>query len=65
MHSTSDCCSYNKDSKPLGAAGGKSSKSKKPHKKIEGDKSMAFMQTMFKSYAKARKGSKSKKHKKR
>jgi hypothetical protein len=63
MHNTSYCRCYDKDGKPLGAAAGKPSKSKKPYKKFGGNKSMAFMQTMFEAYAKAKKASKSKKHK--
>jgi hypothetical protein len=67
MHITnnSDCRCYNKDGKFLGAAAGKPSKSKKPYKKFGGNKNMAFMQTMFEAYAKAKKASKSKKPKKR
>jgi hypothetical protein len=64
MHNTSDCHCYLKDGKPLEAAADKPSKSKKPRKKFWGNKSMAFMQTMFEAYAKAKKASKSKKCKK-
>jgi hypothetical protein len=45
------------------ASAGKPYESKKPHKKFGGNKSMAFMQTMFKAY-KAKKAGKSKKRKK-
>jgi hypothetical protein len=50
---------------PFMAAAVKPSESKKPQKKFWGDKSMAFMQTMFEAYAKAKKAGKSKKRKKR
>ncbi len=46
------------------AAAGKPSESKKPSKKFGGNKSMAFMQTMFEDYVKAKKAGKSKKCKK-
>jgi hypothetical protein len=49
---------------PLGAAVGKVSESKKPYKMFGGNRSKAFMQTMFEAYAKAKKANKSKKHKK-
>ncbi len=66
-HNTLDCCCYDSNGKPLEAAAGKPAESKKSHKKFGGDKSMAFIQTMFKAYVKARKAGagKSKKHKKR
>ncbi len=65
-HNTLDCHPYDSNSKPLKAAAGKPSESKKPHKKLGGDKGMAFMQTMFEAYAKAsNKAGKSKKRKKR
>ncbi len=54
-HNTLDCCCYDSNSKPLAAAAGKPSESKKSRKKFGGDKSMAFMQTMFKAYVKAKK----------
>ncbi len=60
MFNTSDCHCYDKDGKPLGAATGKPFNSKKPYKKLGGNKQMAFMQTMFEAYAKAKKASKSK-----
>jgi hypothetical protein len=51
--------------KPLEAAAGKPSESKKPYKS-GGDKNMAFMQSMFEAYAKSqKKAGKSKKRKKR
>jgi hypothetical protein len=55
MHNTLDCCCYDSNGKPLEAAAGKPSESKKPYKKSGGDKSMAFFQSMFEAYAKARK----------
>jgi hypothetical protein len=61
-HNTLDyhCCH-----KPLVAAAGKPSESKKPYKKSRGDKGMAFMQSMFEAYVKSqKKAGKSKKHKK-
>ncbi len=60
-----DCHCYDSNSKPLAAAAGKPSESKKPHKKFWGNKSIAFMQTMFEAYVKAKKAGKSKKRKKR
>jgi hypothetical protein len=50
---------------PFEAAAGKPTESKKPHKKFGGKRSMAFMQTMFEAYVKAKKAGKSKKCKKR
>jgi hypothetical protein len=50
-----DCCRYDSNGKPLKAAADKPAESKKSHKKIGGDKSMTFMQTMFKAYVKAQK----------
>jgi hypothetical protein len=41
--------------KPLKATAGKPAESKKPNKKFGGNKGMAFMQTMFKAYVKAKK----------
>jgi hypothetical protein len=66
-HNTLDCHRYDSNGKPLEAAAGKSSESKKPYKKSGGDKGMApFMQSMFKAYVKSqKKAGKSKKHKKR
>ncbi len=49
-----DCHRYDSNGKPLKAAAGKPSESKKPSKKSGGDKGMAFMQSMFKAYEKAR-----------
>jgi hypothetical protein len=61
-----DCRCHDSNGKPLEAAAGKLSESKKPYKKSGGNKGMAFMQTMFKAYAKIqKKAGKSKKHKKR
>jgi hypothetical protein len=54
-HNTLDCCCYDSNGKPLKAAAGKPSESKKPYKKSGGDKGMAFMQTMFEAYAKSQK----------
>jgi hypothetical protein len=65
-HNTSDCRRYDSNGKPLEAAAGKPSQSKKPYKKSGGDKGMAFMQSMFEAYVKSqKKAGKSKKHKKR
>ncbi len=66
MHKTLDCRHYHSKSKPLKAAAGKPSESKKPYKKSGGNKGMAFMQSMFKAYVKSqKKAGKSKKRKKR
>ncbi len=66
MHNTLNYRHYDSNGKLLVAsAGNKPSESKKPYKKFGGDKSMAFMQTMFEAYAKAKKARKSKKCKKR
>jgi hypothetical protein len=66
MHNTLDCCCYDSISKPLEAAAGKPSESKKPYKKSGGNRNMAFMQSMFEAYAKSqKKAGKSKKRKKR
>ncbi len=65
-HTTLDCCCYDSNGKPLEAAVGKPSESKKPYKKSGGDKSMALMQSMFEAYIKSqKKAGKSKKCKKR
>ena len=64
-HNTLDCCHYDSNGKPLKAAAGKPSESKKPYKKSGGDKGMAFMQSMFEAYVKSqKKASKSRKRKK-
>jgi hypothetical protein len=64
-HNTLDCHCYDSNGKPLKAAAGKPSESKRPYKKSGGDKNMAFMQSMFEAYAKCqKKASKSKKRKK-
>ncbi len=63
-HNTRDYRCYDKDGKPLAAAARKLPNSKKPYKKFKGDKSMAFMQTMFEAYGKAKRAGKSKKCKK-
>ncbi len=54
-HNTLDCRRYDSNGKPLEAAAGKPSESKKPYKKLGGDKGMAFMQSMFKAYTKSQK----------
>jgi hypothetical protein len=54
MHNTLDCHHYDSTGKPLVAAAVKSSESKKPYKKFGGNKSMSFVQTMFKGNEKAR-----------
>jgi hypothetical protein len=65
-HNTLDCHCYDSNDKPLEAAAGKPSESKKPYKKSGGDKGMAFMQSLVKAYVKSqKKAGKSKKHKKR
>jgi hypothetical protein len=64
-HKTLNCRCYDSNGKPLEAAAGKPSESKKPYKKSGGNKGMAFMQPMFKAYVKSqKKAGKSKKHKK-
>jgi hypothetical protein len=64
-HNTLDCHCYDSNGKPLEAAAGKPSESKKPYKKSGGNKDMAFMQSMFEAYAKSqKKAGKSKKRKK-
>ncbi len=64
-HKTLDCRCYDSNGKPLLAAAGKPSESKKPYKKSGGDKGMAFMQSMFEAYVKSQtKAGKSKKCKK-
>jgi hypothetical protein len=66
MHNTLDCHHYDSNGKSLEATAGKPSESKKPYKKSGGNKNMAFMQSMFKAYAKIQKiAGKSKKRKKR
>jgi hypothetical protein len=65
MHNTLDCRCYDSNGKPLEAAAGKPSESKKPYKKSGGNKGMAFMQSMFEAFVKSqKKAGKSKKHKK-
>ncbi len=65
-HNTLDCRHYDSNGKPLEAAAGKTSESKKPYKKSGGNKGMAFIQSMFKAYVKSqKKAGKSKKCKKR
>jgi hypothetical protein len=65
-HNTLDCRCYDSNGKPLQAAAGKPSESKKPYKKSGGNKNMAFMQSMFKAYKiSQKKAGKSKKRKKR
>jgi hypothetical protein len=54
-HNTLDCRCYDSNGKPLEAAAGKPSESKKPYKKPGGDKGMAFMQSMFEAYVKSQK----------
>jgi hypothetical protein len=50
-----DCCCYDSNGKPLEAAAGKPSESKKPYKKSGGNEDMAFMQFMFEAYVKSQK----------
>jgi hypothetical protein len=54
-HNTFDCHCYDSNGKPLKAAAGKPSESKKTYKKFGGNKGMAFMQTMFEAYVKSQK----------
>jgi hypothetical protein len=54
-NNTMDCRCYDSHGKPLVAAAGKPSESKKPYIKFGGNKGMAFMQTMFEAYAKSQK----------
>jgi hypothetical protein len=54
-HNTLDCHRYDSNGKPLEAAAGKPSESKKPYKKSGGDKGMAFMLSMFEAYVKSQK----------
>ncbi len=56
-HNTLDCHCYDSNGKPLEAAAGKLSESKKPYKKSGGNKGMAFMQSMFEAYVKSQKKS--------
>jgi hypothetical protein len=64
-HNTLDCCCYGSNGKPLKAAAGKPSESKKPYKKSGDNKGMAFMKSMFEAYVKSqKKAGKSKKCKK-
>ncbi len=65
-HNTLDCRRYDSNGKPLKAAAGKPSESKKPYNKSGGNKGMAFMQSMFEACVKSqKKAGKSKKRKKR
>ncbi len=54
-HNTLDCHCNDSNGKPLKAAAGKPSESKKPYKKSGGNKGMAFMQSMFEAYVKSQK----------
>jgi hypothetical protein len=65
IYNTLACHCYDSNGKPLTAAAGKSSESKKPNKKFGADKSMAFVQTMIEACVKAKKAGKSMKRKKR
>ncbi len=65
-HNTLNCHCYDSNGKPLKAAAGKPSESKKPYKKSGGNEGMAFMKSMFEAYVKnQKKAGKSKKCKKR
>jgi hypothetical protein len=65
-HNTLDCRRHDSNGKPLEAAAGKPSESKKPYNKSGGNKGLAFMQSMFEAYVKSqKKAGKSKKCKKR
>ncbi len=62
---TFDCRRYDSNGKPLEAAAGKPSESKKPYKKSGGNKGMAFMQSIYEAYVKSqKKAGKSQKRKK-
>ncbi len=64
-HNTLDCRLYDSNGKPLEAAAGKPSESKKSSKKSGGNKVMPFMQSMFEADVKSqKKAGKSKKHEK-
>ncbi len=54
-HNTLDYRHYDSNGKPLEAAAGKPSESKKPYKKSGGNKGMAFMQSMLEAYVKCQK----------
>ncbi len=54
-HNTLDYRCYDSNGKPLEAAAGKPYESEKPYKKSGGNKSMAFMQSMFEAYVKSQK----------
>jgi hypothetical protein len=54
-HNTLDCRHYDSNGKPLEAAAGKPSESKKPYKKSGSNKGLAFMQSMFEAYLKRQK----------
>jgi hypothetical protein len=54
-HNTSDCHCFDSNGKPLKAAAGKPSESKKPYKKFGGNKGVAFMQSMFEAYVRRQK----------
>jgi hypothetical protein len=54
-HNTFYCHCYDSNGKPLEAAAGKPSESKKPYRKSGGNRSMAFMQSMFKANVKSQK----------
>jgi hypothetical protein len=55
-----ECLHYDSNGKPFASAAGKPIESNKPYKKFGGNKRMAFMQTMFEAYVKAKKAGKSK-----
>jgi hypothetical protein len=66
IHNTLDCRRCDSNGKPLEAAAGKPSESKKPHMKSGGNKGMAFVQSTFEAYVKSqKKAGKSKKRKKK
>ncbi len=52
-HNTLDCHCYDSNVKPLKAAAGKPTESKKPYKKSGGNKGMAFMKSIFEAYVKS------------
>ena len=65
-HNTRECRRYDKEGKPLGAASGKPSASKKPYKQYGGEKGVAYMTAMLEAIQKGQKrAGRSKKRKKR
>ncbi len=55
MHNTSNCCHYDKVSKPLGTTAGKPSEGKKLYKKYGSSRNLAYMTAMFEAFQKGQK----------